>query len=70
MDVLQEVGKMVKARKDIPLIYNLNNAENMVNEDPRVLQSMDAFLYERGQSLLERAAGVSLARALVALTLA
>ena len=63
MSVLQEVRRMVKAHKDIPLIYNVNNADNMENEDPRILRAMDAFLYERGHSLLERAEGVSLARA-------
>ena len=35
----------------------------MATEDPRILKAMDAFLYERGHSLLERAEGVSLARA-------
>jgi hypothetical protein len=63
MGVVEEVRRVVKAHKDVPLIYNLNNGENMVNEDPRVLRAMDAFLYERGHSLLERAEGVSLARA-------
>jgi hypothetical protein len=41
----------------------VNNADNVANEDPRILRAMDAFLYERGPSLLERAEGVSLARA-------
>jgi hypothetical protein len=63
MGVLEEVRRVVKAHKDIPLIYNVNNADNMANEDPRILRAMDAFLYERGHSLLERAEGVSLARA-------
>lgn len=63
ISVLQETRRIVKAHKDIPLIYNLNNADNMANQDPRILQAMDAFLYERGHSLLERAQGVSLPRA-------
>jgi hypothetical protein len=63
MSVVQEVRRIVKAHKDVPLIYNVNNADNMENEDPRILKAMDAFLYERGHSLLERAEGVSLARA-------
>ena len=63
MSVVQEVRRLVKAYKDIPLIYNVNNADNMENEDPRILRAMGAFLYERGHSLLERAEGVSLARA-------
>jgi hypothetical protein len=61
--VLKEVRRIVKAHKDIPLIYNVNNADNIEHEDPRILQAMDAFLYERGHSLLERAEGVSVARA-------
>ena len=63
MSVLQEVRRIVKSHKDIPLIYNLNNGDNMAYEDPLILNAMDAFLYERGHSLLERAKGVSLARA-------
>ncbi len=63
MTVLKEVRRIVKTHKDIPLIYNLNNGDNMAYEDPRILEAMDAFLYERGHSLLERAQGVSLARA-------
>lgn len=61
--LVQEVRSRVKARKDIPLIYNLNNPRIIAAEDPRILAAMDAFLYERGASLLERAEGVSLARA-------
>jgi hypothetical protein len=63
MGVLEEVRRVVKTHKGIPLIYNVNNADNLENEDPRILKAMDAFLYERGHSLLERAEGVSLARA-------
>jgi hypothetical protein len=61
--VLQEVRRIVKSHRDVPLIYNVNNPRQLAGEDPRVLQAMDAFLYERGHSLLERAEGVSLARA-------
>ena len=61
--VLQEVRRIVKSHKNIPLIYNLNDPRHLAEEDPRVVQAMDAFLYERGHSLLERAEGVSLARA-------
>ncbi len=63
MSVLQEVRRVVTAHKDIPLIYNLNNADNVEHADARILKAMDAFLYERGHSLLERAQGVSLPRA-------
>ncbi len=62
--VLKEVRRIVKSFRDIPLIYNINNPEKIVREDPRVIASMDAFLYERGESMLERAEGVSLAKAL------
>jgi Hypothetical glycosyl hydrolase 6 len=62
--VLKEVRRIVRSYKDIPLIYNINNPEKIVREDPRVIASMDAFLYERGESMLERAEGVSLAKAL------
>ncbi|HVU23187.1 MAG TPA: alpha-amylase family protein [Opitutus sp.] len=61
--VMQEVRRIVKSYKDIPLIYNVNNPRKLATEDPRILQAMDAFLYERGHSLLQRAEGISLARA-------
>jgi len=63
VDIVRQVRKLVKSYKDIPLIYNINNPQNMAREDPRVFEAMDAFLYERGNSMLERAEGVSLARA-------
>jgi len=61
--VLGDVRRIVKSHKDIPLIYNINDPHRLAEEDPRIFQAMDAFLYERGHSLLERAEGVSLARA-------
>ncbi|MGD0497054.1 MAG: alpha-amylase family protein [Bryobacteraceae bacterium] len=64
MGVLQEVRRIVRSFKDIPLIYNVNTPQNLLAEDPRVLENIDAFLYERGNSLVERAEGVSLARAM------
>jgi hypothetical protein len=63
VEIVRQVRTLVKSYKDIPLIYNINNPELMAREDPRIVQAMDAFLYERGNSLLERAEGVSLARA-------
>ena len=63
IDVLKEVRRIVKSHKDIPLIYNLNDPRRLAEEDPRIVHAMDAFLYERGRSLLERAEGVTLARA-------
>ena len=61
--LLGEVRRIVKRHRDIPLIYNINNPERLMGEDPRVPAQMDAFLYERSQSMLHRAEGVSLARA-------
>ncbi len=63
VSVLREVRSIVKKYKDIPLIYNINNPQSIAREDPRVLENHDAFLYERGESMLKRAEGVSLARA-------
>jgi hypothetical protein len=61
--IIGEVRRLVKSYRDIPLIYNINHARQIAEEDPRIIGAMDAFLYERGNSLLERAEGVSLARA-------
>lgn len=61
--ILDQARKLVKSHKDIPLIANINNPHLMLTEDPRLIAPMDAFLYERGASMLERAEGVSLARA-------
>jgi hypothetical protein len=61
--ILGEVRRIVKRHRDIPLIYNINNPERLLGEDPRVPAQLDAFLYERSQSMLHRAEGVSLARA-------
>lgn len=63
VSLAQQVRRLVKSYKDIPLIYNINDPRRMAAEDPRIPATMDAFLYERGHSLLERAEGVSLARA-------
>ncbi len=60
--ILNEVRRIVKSYKDVPLIYNINDPEKILREDPRVIATMDAFLYERGESMLERAEGISLAR--------
>ena len=58
-----QVRKLVKSYRNIPLISNIGNPQRMATADPRIQQAMDAFLYERGNSILERAEGVSLARA-------
>jgi hypothetical protein len=62
-EVFGATKRLVKSYKDIPLIYNINNPSRIINEDPRILNGSDAFLYERGRSLVERAEGVSLATA-------
>jgi putative glycosyl hydrolase-like family 6 (GHL6) protein/glycosyl hydrolase family 42 (putative beta-galactosidase) len=62
--IMNKVREIVKANKDIPLIYNINNPDKILHEDPRVIAAMDAFLYERGESILERAEGVSLVKTL------
>ena len=59
--VFSETKRIVKSYKDIPLIYNIGNPTTIINEDLRILQGSDAFLYERGRSMIERAEGVSLA---------
>lgn len=60
--VVVKVRKLVKSYKDIPLICNINNPERMVTLDPRIVEAMDAFLYERGNTILERAEGVGVPR--------
>jgi hypothetical protein len=62
--IVQQVRELIKSIKNVPLIYNANDPVKIANEDPRILHAMDAFLYERGRTMLERAEGVSLARAL------
>jgi hypothetical protein len=62
--IVQQTRKLIKSFKDIPLIYNAGNPVKIADEDPRILEAMDAFLYERSNTILERAEGVSLARAL------
>jgi len=57
--VVLKVREIVKLYKNIPLICNINNPEEMESLDPRIINSMDAFLYERGNTIIERAEGVS-----------
>ena len=64
VEILQQVRRLVKSHKDIPLIYNINNPERITAEDPRIIEAMDAFLYERGRTMLERVEGISLARSM------
>ncbi len=64
IDILYDIRKMIKSYKDIPMIINLNNPIKMSQQDPRVIAAMDAFLYEKGSTMLERAEGVSLARSM------
>ncbi len=62
-EVFSETKRIVKSYKDIPMIYNINNPSRIMREDSRILNGSDAFLYERGRSMMERAEGVSLATA-------
>jgi len=62
--IVQETCRLIRSYKNVPLIYNVNNPVKIANEDPRILDEMDAFLYERSKTILERAEGVSLARGL------
>jgi hypothetical protein len=61
--VFTETRRIVKSNKDIPLIYNINDPETIMNTDNRIMEGTDGFLYERGRSMIERAEGVSLATA-------
>ena len=64
INIIHEVRRLVKSHKDIPLIYNINNPQKITAEDPLIITAMDAFLYERGRTLLERTEGISLARSM------
>jgi Hypothetical glycosyl hydrolase 6 len=64
VDIVHKVRRLVKSYKDIPLIYNVNNPQKITTEDPRIIEAMDAFLYERGRTMLERVEGISLARSM------
>lgn len=63
VQIVRQVRELIRSYKNIPLIYNINDPEHMAAEDPRVRECMDGYLYERGNSILERAEGISLARA-------
>lgn len=63
-EVFSETKRIVKSHQDIPLIYNMNNPSNMsgrYQHQISIMNESDAFLYERGKSMIERAEGVSLA---------
>jgi hypothetical protein len=65
-DAFSETKRIIKSYKNIPLIYNINNPSRIldkVQNNTRIMQESDAFLYERGKSMIERAEGVSLATA-------
>ena len=61
--VFNKTKGIIKSYKDIPLIYNINNPDRIARLDMRYMDGCDAFLYERGKSMIERAEGVSLASA-------
>jgi hypothetical protein len=62
-EAFSETKRIIKSHKDIPLIFNINNPERIMNGDLRIINGSDAFMYERGRSMIERAEGVSLATA-------
>lgn len=61
-DVVQQLRPLVKSHKDIPLMSNINNPQTIAATSPHIIEAMDAFLYERGDSILERAEGVGVPR--------
>lgn len=63
-EVVQKVRPLIKSYKDVPLMSNINNPQTIAATDPRTLKTMDAFLYERGNSMLERAEGVGVPRSI------
>ena len=56
-EAFSETKRIIKAHKDIPLIFNINNPERILNGDLRIINGTDAFMYERGRSMIERAEG-------------
>ena len=60
-DLFDDTKKIVKSHKDIPMIYNINNPHRIKTTSRHIMNGSDAFLYERGKSMLQRAEGVSLA---------
>lgn len=65
-EVFSETKRIIKSNKEIPLIYNINNPSRISDKsqnDMRIMDGSDAFLYERGKSMIERAEGVSLTTA-------
>lgn len=61
--VFLETKRIIKSYKDIPLICNINNPSGITGEDTRIIEGCNAFMYERGRSIIERAEGVSLVTA-------
>lgn len=61
VEIFNETKRIIKSYKDIPLISNINNPTRIKNADRRIVDGMDAFLYERGKSMVERAESTSLA---------
>jgi len=63
-NVVEKVSEIVRKYKDIPQICNIVNPVYMASVDYRIVNRMDAFLYERGHSILERAQGASTSRSI------
>lgn len=65
-EAFSETKRIIKSYKDIPLIYNIYNPTRILDKfqnDMRIMEGSDAFLYERSKNMIERAEGVSLATA-------
>lgn len=61
--VFLETKRIIKSYKDIPLICNINNPSGITGGDSRIIEGCNAFMYERGRSIIERAESVSLVNA-------
>jgi len=64
VEIFRETKRIIRSRKNIPLIFNLNHARHIRNPfftDPRIVDESDAFLYEMSRTMLERLESTSLA---------
>jgi hypothetical protein len=61
VEAFYDTKKLIKSHKNVPLIFNINNPILFEYTDQRVIDGQDAFLYERGDSLLERVESISVA---------
>ena len=61
VEAFYQAKKIIKSHKNIPLIYNIYGPIVFEYADRRIMNGHDAFLYERGNTLIERAESVSVA---------